>query len=82
METDAIFDADNNYEDPQMCATLACDIYKHLRVAEVTLTYFMNNVLIFYSSYISFLGFFIEIFWQVVSAVMINLLFIELFLQS
>ncbi|OAY80470.1 Cyclin-A1-1 [Ananas comosus] len=34
METDAIFDADNNYEDPQMCATLACDIYKHLRVAE------------------------------------------------
>ncbi|MQM18053.1 hypothetical protein Taro_051037 [Colocasia esculenta] len=29
-----VVDLDNNYSDPQMCATLACDIYNHLRVAE------------------------------------------------
>lgn len=35
MEIDNIFDIDNNHEDPKLCATLACDIYKHLREAEV-----------------------------------------------
>ncbi|XP_008806262.2 cyclin-A1-4 isoform X3 [Phoenix dactylifera] len=34
METDDIFDVDNNHKDPQLCATLAPDIYKHLRTAE------------------------------------------------
>ncbi|XP_010925928.1 cyclin-A1-4 isoform X1 [Elaeis guineensis] len=34
METDGIFDVDNNHQDPQLCATLATDIYKHLRMAE------------------------------------------------
>lgn len=35
MEIDQICDVDNNYEDPQLCATLASDIYMHLREAEV-----------------------------------------------
>jgi len=36
METaDSIIDVDTNHNDPQLCATLACDIYKHLRMAEV-----------------------------------------------
>jgi hypothetical protein len=35
VEIDYIVDIDNNHEDPQLCATLAFDIYKHLRVAEV-----------------------------------------------
>uniref|UniRef100_A0A0D9ZW29 Uncharacterized protein n=2 Tax=Oryza TaxID=4527 RepID=A0A0D9ZW29_9ORYZ len=34
VEIDYIVDIDNNHEDPQLCATLAFDIYKHLRVAE------------------------------------------------
>ncbi|KAL5222759.1 hypothetical protein ABZP36_027472 [Zizania latifolia] len=34
MEIDHICDVDNNYEDPQLCATLASDIYMHLRGAE------------------------------------------------
>ncbi|EAY73164.1 hypothetical protein OsI_01037 [Oryza sativa Indica Group] len=34
MEIDQICDVDNNYEDPQLCATLASDIYMHLREAE------------------------------------------------
>uniref|UniRef100_A0A0D9UYN5 Uncharacterized protein n=1 Tax=Leersia perrieri TaxID=77586 RepID=A0A0D9UYN5_9ORYZ len=34
METDQICDVDNDYEDPQLCATLASDIYMHLREAE------------------------------------------------
>lgn len=37
---DVIVDIDWNHEDPQLCATLACDIYKHLRVDEVN--YFYN----------------------------------------
>ncbi|XP_066166321.1 cyclin-A1-4 isoform X1 [Oryza sativa Japonica Group] len=36
VEIDYIVDIDNNHEDPQLCATLAFDIYKHLRVAEQT----------------------------------------------
>ncbi|KAJ6797188.1 putative cyclin-A1-1 [Iris pallida] len=32
--TDGIFDVDNNHKDPQLCATLACDIYNHLRATE------------------------------------------------
>ena len=36
FEIDHICDVDNDYEDPQLCATLASDIYMHLREAEVT----------------------------------------------
>jgi hypothetical protein len=32
---DEIFNVDNKYMDPQLCATFACDIYKHLRASEV-----------------------------------------------
>ncbi|KAJ6811265.1 putative cyclin-A1-1 [Iris pallida] len=32
--TDGIVDVDNNHKDPQLCATLAYDIYNHLRTAE------------------------------------------------
>ncbi|XP_051223945.1 cyclin-A1-2 [Lolium perenne] len=34
MEIDNVCDVDENYEDPQLCATLASDIYMHLREAE------------------------------------------------
>ncbi|KAF2291359.1 hypothetical protein GH714_023207 [Hevea brasiliensis] len=35
METDdKIVNLDDNYQDPQLCATIACDIYKHLRASE------------------------------------------------
>ncbi|KAK4572747.1 hypothetical protein RGQ29_030965 [Quercus rubra] len=35
METDdKIVNVDNNYMDPQLCATIACDIYQHLRASE------------------------------------------------
>lgn len=30
-----IVNIDNDYMDPQLCATFACDIYKHLRASEV-----------------------------------------------
>ncbi|KAJ1685045.1 hypothetical protein LUZ63_016435 [Rhynchospora breviuscula] len=30
----AVMEIDNDYEDPQLCASLACDIYHHLRIAE------------------------------------------------
>jgi cyclin A len=36
MEIDRVCDVDNDLEDPQLCATLASDIYMHLREAEVT----------------------------------------------
>ncbi|OIW04510.1 hypothetical protein TanjilG_13892 [Lupinus angustifolius] len=32
---DKIVNIDKNYMDPQLCATYACDIYKHLRASEV-----------------------------------------------
>uniref|UniRef100_A0A5B7B9R0 Putative cyclin-A1-1-like n=1 Tax=Davidia involucrata TaxID=16924 RepID=A0A5B7B9R0_DAVIN len=32
--TDQIVDVDDNFMDPQLCATMACDIYKHLRASE------------------------------------------------
>lgn len=32
---DKIADLDNSLMDPQLCATIACDIYKHLRASEV-----------------------------------------------
>lgn len=36
METgDMIVDVDENSMDPQLCATMASDIYKHLRESEV-----------------------------------------------
>jgi cyclin A len=35
MEIDSICDVDNDFEDPQLCPTLASDIYMHLREAEV-----------------------------------------------
>ncbi|KAI4337848.1 hypothetical protein L6164_016217 [Bauhinia variegata] len=31
---DKVVNVDNNYMDPQFCATFACDIYKHLRASE------------------------------------------------
>ncbi|TKY74240.1 Cyclin-A1-1 protein [Spatholobus suberectus] len=31
---DKFVDVDNNYADPQLCASFACDIYKHLRASE------------------------------------------------
>ncbi|KAK4490128.1 hypothetical protein RD792_000793 [Penstemon davidsonii] len=31
---DKIKDVDGNLDDPQLCATIACDIYKHLRASE------------------------------------------------
>ncbi|KAK7410617.1 hypothetical protein VNO78_01553 [Psophocarpus tetragonolobus] len=31
---DKFVNVDNNYADPQLCATFACDIYKHLRASE------------------------------------------------
>ncbi|XP_030527160.1 cyclin-A1-1 isoform X1 [Rhodamnia argentea] len=35
METDEkIVNVDNKYSDPQLCATIACDIYQHLRASE------------------------------------------------
>uniref|UniRef100_A0A2N9FDV3 B-like cyclin n=1 Tax=Fagus sylvatica TaxID=28930 RepID=A0A2N9FDV3_FAGSY len=35
METlDEVVDVDNNFMDPKFCPTVACDIYKHLRVSE------------------------------------------------
>ncbi|KAM7507776.1 hypothetical protein LguiA_018229 [Lonicera macranthoides] len=35
METDEkIVNVDDNFMDPQLCATIACDIYKHLRASE------------------------------------------------
>lgn len=40
MEIDNVCDVDDNYEDPQLCATLASDIYMHLREAEVRILFF------------------------------------------
>ncbi|PSS19901.1 Cyclin-A1-1 like [Actinidia chinensis var. chinensis] len=34
LPTDEIVDVDDNFMDPQLCATMACDIYKHLRATE------------------------------------------------
>ncbi|KAL0326142.1 UNVERIFIED_CONTAM: Cyclin-A1-1 [Sesamum radiatum] len=36
---DKIVDVDDNLDDPQLCATIACDIYKHLRASEVAEEY-------------------------------------------
>lgn len=44
METsDKIVDVDDKFMDPQMCATMACDIYKHLRASEVVCLTFRVN---------------------------------------
>ncbi|KAK8692208.1 hypothetical protein V6N13_075682 [Hibiscus sabdariffa] len=32
---DTMMDVDDNHMDPQLCATYACDIYKHLRASEL-----------------------------------------------
>ncbi|KAK1380427.1 Cyclin N-terminal domain-containing protein [Heracleum sosnowskyi] len=55
METsNRIVDVDENSMDPQLCATMACDIYKHLRASELhcypflsihALKYFMQYLL-------------------------------------
>ncbi|KAJ8505759.1 hypothetical protein OPV22_006645 [Ensete ventricosum] len=34
MEVDNVIDVNTNHNDPQFCTTLACDIYRHLRIAE------------------------------------------------
>ncbi|KAL8485674.1 hypothetical protein ACS0TY_027817 [Phlomoides rotata] len=42
-----IVDVDENLDDPQLCATIACDIYKHLRASEAKkrpATNFMERV--------------------------------------
>ncbi|KAG8389765.1 hypothetical protein BUALT_Bualt01G0012600 [Buddleja alternifolia] len=42
-----IVDVDENLDDPQLCATIACDIYKHLRASEINkrpATNFMERV--------------------------------------
>lgn len=36
---DKFVNVDNNFADPQLCASFACDIYKHLRASEVKLSY-------------------------------------------
>ncbi|KAL3840037.1 hypothetical protein ACJIZ3_024628 [Penstemon smallii] len=44
---DQIVDVDDNMDDPQLCATMACDIYKHLRASEAKkrpATNFMEKV--------------------------------------
>ncbi|PIN17061.1 G2/Mitotic-specific cyclin A [Handroanthus impetiginosus] len=44
---DKIVDVDDNLDDPQLCATIACDIYKHLRASEAKkrpATNFMEKV--------------------------------------
>ncbi|KAK6132278.1 hypothetical protein DH2020_033978 [Rehmannia glutinosa] len=44
---DMIVDVDENLDDPQLCATIACDIYKHLRASEAKkrpATNFMERV--------------------------------------
>jgi hypothetical protein len=43
MEIDRICDVDSEYEDPQLCATLASDIYMHLREAEVTHSFLISG---------------------------------------
>lgn len=41
METDGgIVDLDTDFMDPQQCATIACDIYRHLRASEVIIFFF------------------------------------------
>lgn len=37
---DKVVNIDNNDADPQLVATFACDIYKHLRAAEVNIFFF------------------------------------------
>ena len=40
METDGcIIDVDTDFMDPQQCATIACDIYNHLRASEVIILF-------------------------------------------
>jgi len=47
METDEkIVNVDGNYSDPQLCATIACDIYQHLRASEV------QPFFLFYSNFL------------------------------
>ncbi|KAK4429624.1 Cyclin-A1-1 [Sesamum alatum] len=44
---DKIVDVDDNLDDPHLCATIACDIYKHLRASEAKkrpATNFMEKV--------------------------------------
>ena len=36
---DEVVDIDNNFLDPKFCATIACDIYKHLRASEVNILF-------------------------------------------
>lgn len=44
METDGdIIDVDADFMDPQQCATIACDIYKHLRASEVMIFFFCSK---------------------------------------
>lgn len=42
LSDDEIIDVDNDIMDPQACATIACDIYKHLRASEVRNLFWLN----------------------------------------
>lgn len=44
---DKFIDVDHNHKDPQLCASIACDIYKHLRMAEVILLSMQKFVPVF-----------------------------------
>ncbi|GAU25914.1 hypothetical protein TSUD_376330 [Trifolium subterraneum] len=61
---DKIVNIDNDHVDPQLCASFACDIYKHLRASEVEEfcyitdnTYFKEEVLQMESTVLNFLKF-------------------------
>lgn len=41
-----IVDVDGDHKDPQLCATIACDIYNHLRMAEVIFGYKVWSILL------------------------------------
>lgn len=44
VESDVkIVNVDENLNDPQLCATIACDIYKHLRATEVQTYFFIEG---------------------------------------
>lgn len=48
---DDIVNVDGNHNDPQLCATIACDIFKYLRMAEVILGYKVRRMLLRVTTY-------------------------------
>lgn len=49
-----IIDIDDDHVDPQLCASFACDIYKHLRASEVNLHFPWFTHSVFYANGIDF----------------------------